>query len=82
MYKVRACFEVAGLAVDENGNPTPAGLQIQIGEALNEFPYDELISHIDLNKVAATIHVDPSAITVITPEEYDEKYGDEDGEEE
>lgn len=77
MYKVRACFEVAGMATDENGNPAPAGLQIQLGEALNEWPYEDLIARLDLNKVAAAIHVDPAAITVITPQEYDERYGDE-----
>ena len=76
MYKVRACFEIAGMAADENGNPAPAGLQITLGESVKEWPYEDLIANIDIEKVAATVHVDPSRLTIITPEEYDERYGD------
>ena len=77
MYKVRACFEIASMAVDENGQPSPAGLQISIGESVKEWPYEDLISHIDISEVAAMVHVDPAALTIITPQEYDERYGDE-----
>ena len=76
MYKVRACFEVAGMAADENGNPAPAGLQVCLGESVKEWPYEELIAHVDINKVAALVNVDPAAVTIITPQEYDERYGD------
>lgn len=76
MYKVRACFEIAGMAADENGNPKPAGLQICLGESVKEWPYEDLIAHVDINNVAALVHADPAAITIITPEEYDERYGD------
>ena len=77
MYKVRCCFEIADMAVDENGNPAPAGLQICLGESVKEWPYEDLISHVDIEKVAATVHVDPSRLTIITPQEYDKKYGEE-----
>lgn len=76
MYKVRACFEVADMAIDENGRPASAGLQICLGESVKEWPYEDLTSHIDISKVAAMLHVDPAAITIITPQEYDERYGD------
>lgn len=76
MYKVRACFEVAGIAADEHGNPKPAGLQICLGESVKEWPYEDMIAHVDINKVADMVHVDPAAITIITPQEYDERYGD------
>lgn len=76
MYKVRACFEIAGMAIDENGRPAPAGLQICLGESVKEWPYEDLTAHVDIDKVAALVHVDPAAITIITPEEYDERYGD------
>lgn len=76
MYKVRACFEIADMAADENGNPKPAGLQICLGESVKEWPYEDLITHVDIDKVADLIHADPAAITIITPQEYDERYGD------
>ena len=76
MYKVRACFEIADMAVDENGNHAPAGLQICLGESVKEWPYEDLIAHVDIQKVAETVHVDPSRLTIITPQEYDERYGD------
>ena len=76
MCKVRVCFEVAGMAADEHGNPKPAGLQICLGDSLKEWPYDDLTSRIDISKVAAMINRDPKDITVITPQEYDERYGD------
>ena len=76
MYKVRACFEIADMAVDENGRPAPAGLEITLGESVKEWPYEDLIANVDIEKVAASIHVDPRRLTIITPEEYDERYGD------
>ena len=76
MYKVRACFEIAGMAADEHGNPKPAGMQICLGDSLKEWPYEDLITHIDISKVAAMVNRDPAAITIITPKEYDERYGD------
>lgn len=76
MYKVRACFEIAGMAADEHGNPKPAGLQIMLGESVKEIPYDELIKCADIEALSVMFHVDPAAITIITPQEYDERYGD------
>ena len=76
MCKVRVCFEVAGIAADEQGNPKPAGLQICLGDSLKEWPYEDLTSRIDISKVAAMVHVNPAAISIITPQEYDERYGD------
>lgn len=78
MYKVRACFEIADVTCNESGQLVPMcyGVQIQIGESVNEWPYEDLIAHVDINNVAALVHADPAAITIITPEEYDERYGD------
>lgn len=79
MYKVRVCFEIAasaGLAHDEQGNPGPVGAQITIGESLEEFPYEELAKDLNIDAVASMLKVDPSEITIITPAEYDERYGD------
>ena len=79
MYKVRVCFEIAasaGLARDEQGKPGPVGGQISIGESLKEFPYEELTKDVNLESLAAALHVNPEEITIITPAEYDERYGD------
>lgn len=81
MYKVRVCFEIDGIAEDEQGNPCPAGLQITIGESEKEIPYEELIADIDipamLRGVGLGSIVKTEDVRVITPEEYDERYGDE-----
>lgn len=80
MYTVRVCFEIAasaGLACDDQGNPCPVGAQITIGEALKEVPYEELAKDVKIDAVASMLKVDPEEVTIITPEEYDERYGDE-----
>lgn len=77
MYKVRACFEVKTVSC-EGGKLVPRlyGLQICLGESVKEWPYEDMIAHVDINKVADMILVDPAAITIITPQQYDERYGD------
>lgn len=82
MHKVRVCFEILkGLAEDEQGNPTPCGGQIKIGESEKEFPYDKLTANLDIPTLLARIGlsqiVKPEDVRIITPEEYDERYGDE-----
>lgn len=78
MYKVRVCFEIAAsahLAVDEQGKPDTAGAEIYLGESLKEWPYEELTANIDLAYMADLLHVSVEALKLITPEEYDERYG-------
>ena len=36
MKQLRICFEVQGMAVDEHGNPAPAGMQFAVGEVTDE----------------------------------------------
>lgn len=76
MFKVRVCLEIAGMAVDEKGNPAPAGAQIVLGESVKEWPYEDLVKYVNLDTVAHTFHVKPEDITILTPQEYDERYGD------
>lgn len=77
--EVRLCFEVAGIAADENGNPCPAGMQIAIGFTNEVIDYDDLMADINLDAIADMIpgNVKREDIRIITPEEYDEKYGDD-----
>ena len=80
MAKLRVCFEVNGFAEDENGNPCPAGLQMTIGDAKKEVEYGELTRNIDIEKVidyaGLSGIVKPEDVRIITPEEYDERFGD------
>lgn len=81
MTDVRVCFEINGLGEDENGDPRPCGLQITIGETEREIDCAELVKTIDMEKVADWLtglgvrNIKPEDLMVITPEEYDAKYG-------
>ena len=81
MHKVRICLEINGVAEDDQGNPCPAGLQITLGETDEEIPYEELTKDLDISKLLAgaglSSFAKPEDVTIITPEEYDERYGDE-----
>lgn len=83
MARVRICFEIDGLGVDEHGEACPAGLQMDLGESGLVIPYEELTKGVDIPAVLKFIHMDHlpvSAVRIITPEEYDQKYGEEDHE--
>ena len=80
MAELRVCFEINGFAEDENGNPCPAGLQMNIGNANKEIEYEKLTENIDIEKVIEYAGlsgiVKPEDVRIITPEEYDERFGD------
>lgn len=79
--KLRVCFEIDGLAEDEHGDPAPAGLDITFGEAEKQVDYQELVQNISIDGVLKFVCLDgivrPEDVRIITPEEYDEKYGDD-----
>ena len=83
MTKVRLCFEVDGLAEDEHGNPGPCGLAMTIEiENLDEPPaYEKLAAAVNIPGVLKEFCLDgivkPEDVRIITPEEYEERYGDE-----
>lgn len=83
MKEVRICLEVCGIAENENGMPCPAGLQISVGETEKEIDYAEMVKDIDIPRILKMTflegHVKPEDVKVITPEEYDERYGGEEG---
>ena len=76
MYKANIYFEVAGMVQDEHGNPSLVGVKVSIGESLKEIPYDVLTHNLNLNAIAKTLNVQPEDVAIITPEEYEERYGD------
>ena len=72
--KVRVCFELN--TRDEAGNvDSTFGLAMTIGESEKEIDYQQLTAAI--NKEGVDRAVKPEDMKIITPEEYDEKYGDE-----
>lgn len=85
MALLRVCLEIQGLARDADGNPCPGGLCISLGEAPDDEASAELIQKLmDQVDVSAILRatplegfVKPSDCRVITPEEFDEKYGDD-----
>lgn len=83
MSELRICFEVNGLGIDADGIPCPAGLQISWGQSEKEINYAELARRIDIPALleAASLRIlketiTPEDVKVITPEEYDRKYGE------
>lgn len=81
--KLRVCFEIDGLAEDEHGDPAPAGLAMTLGETEKQVDYQEFVQNISIDGVLKFVCLDgivrPEDVRIITPEEYDEKYGDEEG---
>lgn len=78
--EIRVCFEL--LTRDENGNiDSTFGLDINMGENEKVTNYQLLTALLDRKKVLRTACLDgivrPEDIKIITPEEYDKKYGNE-----
>lgn len=78
--KVRICFELS--TRDDTGDiESTFGLAMTIGETEKEIDYQKLTAAINKEGVLRTACLDslvkPEDMKVITPEEYDEKYGDE-----
>lgn len=87
MKKFSICYEVQGAAVDEAGNPAPAGVKLELGEIPDE-TYDQamkcrweadpisVFACLGLACVAKSLKLED--FRPITPEEYAEKHGDDD----
>ncbi len=80
---VRICFEIDGLAIDENGYPAPAGLcmALDVGDNAKLPDYQDLVASIRkeglLRMTGLDGLVEPDDLVFITPEEYDQEYGDD-----
>lgn len=55
----------------------PWGGSIVLGETEQEIDYDELAAVLNLDAVADMLHVPRGSVSILTPEEYEEKYGKE-----
>lgn len=79
MARLRICLEIDGFAEDENGYPCPAGLQMDFGDFCIDVPYEELTKNVNIPETLRIVCLETvplSAVRIITPEEYDERYGD------
>ena len=83
--KIRICLEVQGLGEDELGSPCPAGVCLTLGdedaEEMTGAEYDEFIRKLNIEDVLQLLILDkeytPADCRLITPEEYDRKYGED-----
>lgn len=86
MHLLRICLEAYGIAEDEQGNPRPAGICLEIeytgGEAISPERYKEIMDRVSIPEVLEAASLDsfvsPEDCRMITPEEYDERYGEAD----
>lgn len=85
MKKVRICFEIEDMALDiETNEPRPAGVCLELGEVSDEqfaaVNYWDAVAQIDVKALLDKVWplpVDPAKCRFLSPEEYDEKYGDD-----
>lgn len=85
MKKLRIFLEIQGLASGKDGEPCPGGLCVTIGEESAEEiageDYRKLMEQIDVAGILKVACLDgifsPEVCRLLTPEEYDEKYGED-----
>lgn len=88
MSKITIYFKVFGLAEDENGNPDWCGIKTELGTFApgKEIPYSELVKKVNLSDLLAFVCLDKIGLgetdaEIITPEEYERDYGDDEDDE-
>ena len=76
--ELRICFEVS---VVDNGEPCKFGMQVSLGETSKTIDYEELTKAVDVDKLISVVSLDAIGVTkedvkFITPDVYDELYGE------
>lgn len=82
MAELKICLEIKDFCKDEKGNCSPGGVSVSLGqfsdEALIE-KYNKLIADGNISEILKFIGLDnmvkPEDCKIISPAEYDEKYG-------
>lgn len=77
--ELRICFEVS---IMDNGEPRKFGMQVSLGETSKTVDYEELAKAVDMDKLISVTSLDAIGVTkedvkIITPDVYDELYGEE-----
>ena len=84
MKKIRLCLEVQGLGQDDLGTLCPAGVCLTLGdedaEEMTGAEYETFLQQINIEEVLRLVCLDklytPADCRLITPDEYDRKYGE------
>ncbi len=84
MKKIRLCLEVQGLGQDDLGTSCPAGVCLTLGdedaEEMTGAEYETFLQQINIEEVLRLVCLDklytPADCRLITPDEYDRKYGE------
>lgn len=84
MKKIRVCLEVQGLGEDDFGTPCPAGVCLTLGdedaEEMTAAEYETFLPQVKIEEVLRLVCLDklytPADCRLITPDEYDRKYGE------
>ena len=83
MKEIRICMEIMGLGIDENGDPCFGGVCASLGQVSEDrFQeiYEQLIKRMSVESLLQLLYLDaffaPADCRIITPEEYDQKYGE------
>lgn len=77
--ELRICFEVS---VVDDGEPCAFGMQMSLGETSQNVEYETLAKSVDIEKLISvacldTMGVKREDIRIISTEEYDALYGDD-----
>lgn len=83
--KVRICLEIQRLGMDENGKLCPAGICLALGdedgEEMTGAEYETFLQQVKIEEVLRLACLDklytPADCRLITPDEYDRKYGED-----
>lgn len=81
MDEVTLFFEVDGLAVDEYGNPAPAGMKMTL-TGVDPKAFDRASRETLIEYVEWLSGFDRDRLHILTAEEYDKEYGDKDPQDE
>lgn len=83
--KIRLCLEVQGLGQDDFGTPCPAGVCLTLGdedaEEMTGAEYEAFLQQVNVEEVLRLVCLDklytPADCRLITPDEYDREYGED-----
>lgn len=82
MAELKICLEIKDFCKDEKGNCSPSGVSVSFGQCPDEGfdeKYNRLIAGLNISEILKFIGLDnmvkPEDCKIITPAEYDEKYG-------
>ena len=78
MNKLVVYFEIDGFGIDENNNPCPIGMKLELGESETPVPYEELTKNLSIPSFLEFVGfqdvIKPEMVRVISPEKYKKEY--------